>query len=196
MKSSKSNSCGLNLIVVEKGQKQGYVELEGVTVAEIGREITFNPTILDSYNFEGWKPVHHDLLIVCAAVEFADRRRQRCTTQWHRPFHITVPVWELEHWQQPEVRSLLIDTLRHLTGDDWHFSFVQAMSLGPNEDRQRSFSFGNKEFAIAYSDGLDSRCVSGIYDQGNIAVRIRVSKTNDNCIRGAEHPFDLRSVRF
>lgn len=190
MKSSKKNSYGLNLIVAENSGKQGPPKQDDAIVAEIGKEITFDPTILDTYNYEGWKPVHYDLLVVCAAVEFADRRCRRRATQWQRPFHISVPVWELKHWQQPEVEKYLVATLRHLTGDDWHFSFVQAMSSGLIGHRQHSLPFGNnKDFAIAYSDGLDSRCVSGIYDQENLAVRVRVSKNRDK-INKTERPFD------
>lgn len=191
MNTQKNESYGLTLIVAENSGQPVNIEQEGAIVAEIGKEISFDPTILDTYHYEGWKPVHYDLLVVCAAVEFADRRCQRRATQWHRSFHITVPVWTLVQWQQPEVQTYLIDTLRHLTGDNWHFSFVQAVSSDPNNYRQHSLPFdNNKEFAIAYSDGLDSRCVSGIYDQGNIAVRVRVSKKKDK-INKFERPFDL-----
>lgn len=188
MKPSGRNSYGLNLIVVENSSKQKHPGKGAAIVAEIGKEIVFNPAILDSYNYEGWLPVHYDLLVVCAAVEFADCRCQRRPTQWHRPLHITVPVWELEHWQQPDVQKYLVETLRHLTGDDWRFSFVKAICPGPNDPRQHSLSFGDKKFAIAYSDGLDSRCVSGIYDQGG-AVRVRISKNKDK-INRTEQPFD------
>lgn len=189
MKSNKKNSYGLTLLVAESDTHKAQMAQNGAICAEIGKEITFNPTILDSYNYEGWKPVHYDLLVVCAAVEFADCRCRRHATQWNRSLNVTVPVWELEQWQQPDVQKYLAETLQHLTGDDWLFSFVQATSSGLNEHRQRSFSFGNKEFAIAYSDGLDSRCVSGIYDQRDIAVRVRVSKNKDK-INKTERPFD------
>jgi 7-cyano-7-deazaguanine synthase in queuosine biosynthesis len=188
--SSREKNCyGLTLIVAENSPKPRNIG-QGESVAEIGKEIIFNPTILDTYNYEGWKPVHYDLLVVCAAVEFADCRCQRRPTQWSRPFHITVPVWDLKHWQQPDVQKYLVETLCHLTGDDWHFSFVQAISSGPNDPRQHSLPFGNnKEFAMAYSDGLDSRCVSDIYDHGDNAVRVRVSKNKDK-INKTERPFD------
>jgi len=187
--SHKNQSYGLTLFVAENSGRPEHTGLDGAIVAEIGKEIIFDPAILDTYHYEGWKPVHYDLLVVCAAVEFADCRCQRRATQWHRAFHITVPVWELEHWQQPEIKKYLVETLRHLTGDNWHFSFVQAMSSGPNAHRQYSLPFdNNKKFAIAYSDGLDSRCVAGIYDQGDIAVRVRVSKNKDK-INKTERPF-------
>lgn len=186
------NRYGLTLYVVEQGNRPKHERQGDATIAEIGTEIILDPNILDTYyHYDGWKPVHYDLLVVCAAVELADRRCARRKSQWSRLFHITVPVLELETWQQPDVRTYLIDTLRHLTGDDWLFSFIQSEKLVANEIRQRSLPFGNsKQFAIAYSDGLDSRCVSGIFDKGNNAVRVRVSKSKDKIKRG-ERPFDL-----
>lgn len=190
MKSHKRTQREHSLYVVEQGRRSEHECQESVTIAEIGKEIVFDPSILDTYHYDGWKSVHHDLLVVCAAVEFADRRYARNKIQWSRRFLITVPVMELDVWQQPKVQTYLNDMLRHLTGDNWNFSFVETRSPSVVSHRQRSLDFGdNKQFTIAYSDGLDSRCVSGIYDKGN-AVRVRVSKSKDK-IKPGERPFDL-----
>lgn len=182
---------GFTLSIVEQGRRSEYGRQDGATIAEIGKEIVFDPSIFDSYHYDGWQSVHHDLLVVCAAVEFADRRYARSGIQWSRRLFITVPVVELDLWQRPKVKPYLCDTLRHLTGDDWHFSFVQAGGSAATNHRQRPLPFANrKEFAIAYSDGLDSRCVSGIYDKEDIAVRVRISKRKDK-IKQGERPFDL-----
>lgn len=188
---SKNSRYGLTLFVVEPGGRSKYEDQCDVAIAEIGREIIFDPSILGTYRYEGWRPVHHDLLVVCAAVEFADRRCSHRATQWSRSFYVTVPVLDLESWQRQEIQVCLSDTLRHLTGDDWHFSFVQAERSAENEPHQPSLPFGsNKQFVIAYSEGLDSRCVSGIFDDDDIAVRVRVSERKDKIKRG-DHPFDL-----
>ena len=71
---------GLTLNIIEKGTDSTNGSDNQVLVAEIGTEIVFDPSILDTYHYAGWKPVHHDLLVVCAAVEFADRRRARRAT--------------------------------------------------------------------------------------------------------------------
>jgi len=177
------------LYVAEQGCRSKYEHQDGATIAEIGKEIVFDPSILDTYRYDGWQSVHYDLLVVCATVEFADRRYARSNIQWSRRFIITVPVLELDVWQQPMVQTYLGDTLRHLTGDDWYFYFVEADKSAVINHRQRSLDFGDiKQFAIAYSDGLDSRCVSGIYDQGS--VRVRISKSKDK-IKYGERPFDL-----
>ena len=181
---------GLTLRVVEQriGSQNGSNGDE--TIAGIGTEIRFSPNILDTYHYDGWKPVHYDLLVVCAAVEFADCQCRRSATRWSRPFQITLPVLELAAWQQPEVQTHLQNTLRHLTGDEWRFFFVQAVDSAVNGTRQGTLPFpNNKEFAIAYSDGLDSRCVSSLFDAGDSAVRIRVTDNKDS-IRDGEQPFD------
>jgi len=197
MKSHLSKTYVHALYVVEDGNCK--LDSEGITtVAKIGREIRFDPTILDTYAYDGWKPVHRDLLLVCAAVEFADHHFARSAKQWCRQFHLTVPVMESEAWQPLEVQKLLTDTLRHITGDDWHFSFVQGDYSVAAEHRQRPLLFENiKEFAIAYSDGLDSRCVAGIFDKDDIAVRVRLSSRKDKKKR-REYPFDVIpfQVRF
>ena len=180
---------GLKVRVVEQGKRTKSRNSDAV-IAEIGTEIKFDPRILDSYHYDGWKPVHHDLLVMCAAVEYADRRCRRRATQWSRRFHIIIPVQELAAWQQAGVQEYLRDTLRHLTGDDWRFSFVRAEGSTVNGIRQRTLPFNNnKEFVIAYSDGLDSRCVSGIFDTGDAAVRVRVTKNRDR-LKDGERPFD------
>ena len=181
---------GLTLRVVEQGIGSQKGSNGDETIAGIGTEIRFSPNILDTYHYDGWKPVHYDLLVVCAAVEFADRQCRRSATRWSRPFQITLPVLELAAWQQPEVQTHLQNTLRHLTGDEWRFFFVQAADSAVNGTRQCTLPFpNNKEFAIAYSDGLDSRCVSSLFDAGDSAVRIRVTDNKDP-IRDGEQPFD------
>lgn len=177
--------------ILEKDCQSSEELNANIKTAEIGQEIIFDPSILDTYTYEGWKPVHHDLLVMCAAVEYADRRCGRNATQWSRTFCITVPVQELAIWQRPEVQTALRSMLRHLTGDSWHFTFVKARNSALNGTRQGALPFdNNKEFALAYSDGLDSRCVSGLFDTDDTAVRVRVTKHKDRVKQG-ERPFDL-----
>src|SRR5690606_19721982 len=72
----------------------------------------------------------------------------------------------------------------------WRFSFVKWEGDVSEDDRQRPLFFDTqKEFAIAYSDGLDSRSVSGIFNKNDVAVRVRVAKGNQKR-RKNELPFD------
>ena len=186
----KSHQHGLSLHVVESGRRQKRRHPNSVIIAEIGREITFVPDALDTYDYEGWKPIHHDLLVVSAAIEFADRRTARRINRWARDFEITVPVVEVAKWRRAEVKTSLIAALRHLTGDEWRFNFIPWQGETVLGARQRSLLFGtDRNYVIAYSDGLDSRCVSKVCGNGNDAVCVRVTK-HRHALKAGEEPFD------
>jgi 7-cyano-7-deazaguanine synthase in queuosine biosynthesis len=185
-----SKHYGLKLRIIERGRRVKLACPKGAAVAKLDKDIVFDTNILDTYNYKGWKPIHHDLLVISAAVEYADRRCARRIGKWSRDFRITVPVIELEVWRRKEVQDNLRATLRHLTGDGWQFSFVQwkgAVLVGPH---QRSLPLStDKNFVIAYSDGLDSRCVASLYDTSGTAICVRVAK-NKNPLRTGDEPFD------
>lgn len=191
MKTQPSISLGRhNLIVLEEGATSEIIE-NGLATAEIGKEIRFDPNVLDSYDYKGWQSIHRDFMLVCAAVEFADRRFERPKNQWARQINITVPVMVLEVWQKLEVKRCLADVLSHLTGDDWCFSFVKAENQVAIGHRQRSLPFENrKQIVMAYSEGLDSRAVAGLFDEKNVVIRVRLSNGKEKVKRG-ERPFDV-----
>lgn len=180
---------GLALRVVEVGRRDNRVRPKSEAIAEIGKDIVFDADSLDTYHYEGWKPIHHDLLVVSAAVEYADRRTARRIGQPAREFKITVPVVELSTWQRHDVQASLKAALRHLTSDDWCFNFVLWQGQSALGARQRSLPFGTeKSFVMAYSDGLDSRCVSKVFGNGN-AICVRVTK-NRHSLKKGDEPFD------
>src|SRR5579885_683523 len=161
-----------HLYIAESGQKP---KGNWSDCAELGQQIVFDANVLEALAKDGCQPVHYDLLILCAAVEFADRRWKRPQT-WTRTLHVTLPVIKLEVWQLPAVRNSLERVLKHLTSDSWHFTFVQAKNLKPCEWRQMRLDFGEiKHFAMAYSEGLDSRAVTALAGE-NDAVCIRVAR--------------------
>jgi len=179
-----------DLYILEPGQKPPRRRRYGRVYAAIGSEIKCDKDIFDSYSYEGWRNIHHDLLTVCAAVEFADRRWSRGNAQWARQIHVTIPVIELSAWQDSSVRNTLLDTLRHLTGDEWRFTFVRYEGAATTKPRQGPlFPNQRKEFTIAYSEGLDSLSVSGLYNKNDIAVCVRVGKYKQR-LRTDEQPFD------
>lgn len=96
-----------HLTILEAGQAAPRRGAKGRVYATIGSEIKCDKDIFDSYCHEGWSNIHHDLLIVCAAVEFADRRWARGNAHWARHFHVTVPVIELATWQDATVQQSL-----------------------------------------------------------------------------------------
>lgn len=190
---------GKYLHVVEKGQKIGQTRSAGVFTAEIGRQITFNAAVLDTFDVKGCQPVHYDLLVLCAAIELADRHWKR-PQGWSRPIHVTMPVIDLAIWQKPIVQANLRRVLRHLTCDEWHFTFSQAINRSPIGERQGILDFSTKKkFAIAYSDGLDSRAVSALSGTKDEALCIRVTNFRQRPKPGDSYftqiPFKVKGYR-
>ncbi len=177
-----------NLKILEPGHKLGRVSTQQET-AEINNQIAFLPDVLETFNYEGWQSYHYDLLVISAAVEFADRRWKR-PHKWSRKFHITIPVLDSLAWQQKEVVDSLRACLCHLTGDDWQFTFTQWKGAAPITSRQKALNLGAaKKFVIAYSDGLDSRAVSSLSGDANEALCIRVAKNRQRLKKG-DQQFD------
>lgn len=163
------------LLVVEKGQKPERIHPKNAVVAEVGTHIVFNPTILDTFDVKGCQPLHYDLMVLSAAIEFADRRWKR-PHRWSRSFQITIPVTDLAAWNRPDVLKSLRAALRLLTLDDWHFKFVQSKNRSPIGARQSEMSIQHaKTFAMAYSDGLDSRAVAALSGNKDEGLCIRVA---------------------
>lgn len=187
------------LFVIEMGQKPGRTLPKGAVTAEVGRHIRFNAAILDTFDVKGCEPLHYDMLVLCAAVEFADRRWKR-PLGWRRTLDVTVPVIDLKSWQKPEVLKSLHGALNHLTGDTWRFTFVQAKNLSPIGSRQMPLDFGKtKTFAVAYSDGLDSRAVSALSGDEAEALCIRVAGNRQRRKNGdsffTQIPFKVKGYR-
>ena len=188
-----------HLYVTERNQDFHLAFPEGAITAEVGRDIVFNAAVLDTFDVKGFQPVHYDLMVLCAAIELADRHWKR-PRGWRRNLHVTIPVIDLRSWQNGETLESLHSVLRHLTCDDWNLTFVEAKDPSPIGSRQGSLNFPNtKTFAIAYSDGLDSRAVAALNGDRGEALCIRVAqyrqrrKTGDSYF--TQIPFSVRGFR-
>jgi hypothetical protein len=164
--------------VVERGNRSR----RGALVCELGRHISFDTEILESFSSTNWQAVVYDALVLAASVEFCDRSLGRSTMNWGRRFHVRVPVHDPARWLDRAVLRALVEALNLLTGDDWHFDFCPRKSPAeaPGQDRME-FPY-NAEAVIAYSEGLDSRAVDGLERKrlGNRLVRVRVgTKSQD-----------------
>lgn len=168
-----------DLRVIEPGQKPGNNGLSKV----LGEDIAFDAAVLNALAEDGCKPVHYDLLVLCAAIELADRHWER-SQKWSRNLHLTIPVIELAIWQSREVMTALERVLRYLTCDDWQITFVQATNRNPC-DWQLKLGFPDvKSFAIAYSEGLDSRAVSALSGTWSEALCIRLANNHNKTKEG------------
>ena len=113
---------------------------------------------------------------------------------------MTIPVIDLATWQKPVVQANLRSVLRHLTCDEWSFTFVQATNRSPIGERQGVLDFPTtKTFAIAYSDGLDSRAVSALSGTKDEALCIRVANFRHRRKQGDSYftqiPFKVKGYR-
>lgn len=191
-----ANKC---LYVIEEGQNASCSLPKDAVTAVVGRHIRFNAAVLDTFDVKGCEPLHYDILVLCAAVEFADRRWKR-PLGWRRVLDVTVPVVDLKSWQKPEVLKNLHGVLNHLTGDTWRFTFVQANNRSPIGLRQIPLDFGKtKTFAVAYSNGLDSRAVSALCGDEAEALCIRIAGNRQRRKNGDSYftqiPFKVRGYR-
>jgi 7-cyano-7-deazaguanine synthase in queuosine biosynthesis len=172
---TKNSLLEKRLLVVESGRSYRRTLPTNTAIARIGRDIRFNVEVLDTFDVKGCKPRHYDLLVLCAAVEFADRRWKR-PRSWRRSLDLTVPVIDMRAWRSPQVSQSLHSVLNYLTGDSWRITFTKSKSASPIGLRQMSLDFGHeKTFAVAYSDGLDSRAASALSGQEEQALCVRVA---------------------
>jgi 7-cyano-7-deazaguanine synthase in queuosine biosynthesis len=168
---------GLDLRVVENDRAIAEAGGEESLSVLLGKDLAFDSNRFEFWGYKGWKSVHNDLLCLCAAVEFADRSCRRRASVWSRSFKLTLPVNAFQLWNQPKVHKQVRETLCFLTGDDWSFEFVESREKLPALGQMR-FPFEEpKEFVMAYSDGLDSRCVSTLYGPAGIRVQFSNRKS-------------------
>lgn len=164
--------------VVESGRRAR----KGCIAFDLGTDVSFSTTALESYAFARWEPVIYDALVVAAAIEYGDKVVKRTPRGWARRISLRVPVHDPARWNAPEVMDALRDAVEFLTGDYWTISFVKRAKAVP------SFSLNmlplpvKTQAILAFSDGMDSRAVAGIVgdELGARLVRVRVgNKTSD-----------------
>ena len=109
----------LRLHVVEEGETRH----EHWQACVVGRHIQFSTEALESYCFADWQPVVCDLMLLAAAVEFADKSCRRPKYAWGRQLELDVPVHDLSRWLAPAVTVALTSALDFLTGDRWQITF-------------------------------------------------------------------------
>jgi 7-cyano-7-deazaguanine synthase in queuosine biosynthesis len=173
--------------------ESGVRSPKGWLRCEIGENVEFNTTHLETYCFASWEPIVYDALLVAAAVEFADRSWRRPALTWERELTLRIPVHDPARWHAKPVADALRGTLSFLTGDRWDVSFRERREpVSP--PRQGRFTLpAGLSAVIPFSDGLDSRAVAGLMarEMGQKLIRVRLgSRQNAGRARAAEvHPF-------
>lgn len=129
----------------------------GELTCVLDHDLAFDRAMLERSTSTALEGVDVDLLVVMAAVAFADRRvKRRCGQEWARDLSLAVPVYELVQWQR--VSADLERLLCLLTGDVWHLEFRRR---GGKSDLRQLFIPGlppqfSGATVIPYSGGLDS----------------------------------------
>src|SRR3546814_2026511 len=94
------------LVVLEGGCARPRRAVAGAIYVEVGKKIKFAAAALDDFDVEGCQPVHYDLLLICAAVEFADRR-------WKRPRRSEEHTSELQSLMRISYSVFCLKTKKH-----------------------------------------------------------------------------------
>jgi len=158
--------------VVEQGQSAHHQ----CTKCEIEKNIKFKTAGLEAYCLANWDARVFDAMVLAAAVQFCDHIKARPKTGWGREITLRVPVHDPAHWNSPDVSGHLHEALGFLTGDRWAIEFVGRKSAA-ERPRQATLSMPDgSRVIIPYSDGLDSRAVSGIIakEKGDRLIRVRM----------------------
>jgi hypothetical protein len=184
--------------------EQGTTTRRGALRCQIGREVEFSTSSLESYFFAKWEPTAYDALLIAAAVEFADRTKRRPSFTWRRDFELVIPVHDPDRWNDLTVRTSLADALTFLTGDVWRFKF-QCRKNPAAPPRQSKLNLPSQvEAVLPFSNGLDSKAVAGLMSRqmGDRLVRIRLgSKLRDREVLAAGRepftsvPYQVKSGR-
>jgi 7-cyano-7-deazaguanine synthase in queuosine biosynthesis len=182
--------------VVEAGRRPR----EGRIAFDLGRDLEFSTDALRSYAFASWEPLIYDAMVLAAAVEFSDRVVKRPSRGWARRIAVQLPVHDPARWNDPAVSNSLHEALGFLTGDFWTIEFVKRSKAVP-APMQECLPFPRPtEAVIAYSDGMDSRAVAGLFSKtlGEKLVRVRVGSkaAGKPVVDGQLQPFAKVPYKF
>lgn len=151
-----------NIVVLE--EEVAPLDSDTVLYCQLGKDIVILYDELRNMCLRHLEARDLDLLIVAAAVAFADRNIKRYVSCWSRKMHLTIPVHELDRWTNKTVGAALSNTLGYLTGDIWDFSFVQRQKTDPTVGQLFLERLVHGEHILfPYSGGLDSFAASRLF---------------------------------
>jgi 7-cyano-7-deazaguanine synthase in queuosine biosynthesis len=173
----------------------------GWATCEIGKNVEFSTESLASYFFAEWQPVVFDALLVAAVVEFCDKIRKRPQLGWGRDFDVRIPVHDPDSWNKASVSASLRDALQFLTGDQWQLRFVKRHKVLPRPQQGLFQLPASASAVIPFSEGLDSRAVSGLMakELGDGLTRVRLGKKSFDRPKdtgGRTHNFPFMAIPY
>jgi len=181
--------------VVEQGHAYNK---EGIKVCQIDQNVRFSIEGLRSYCFANWDERIYDAFVLAAAVQFCDHVKPRSKVAWGRAFEVKIPVHDPDLWNSPSVSNTLHDALTVLTGDHWSIEFINRKTPA-DQPRQSSLDLPSGAVTLMpFSDGLDSRAVSGLIENNNSSglMRVRLGSKRLGGKQNSKHePFALVPYR-
>src|SRR3546814_12310997 len=84
---------------VDVAEHTGTASSPDTAVCHIDEHIRFDTAALETYCFASWEPVIYELMLVAAAVAFADRQKNRSNEHWSRELKRRIPVHEPAQWE-------------------------------------------------------------------------------------------------
>ncbi|MBL1422193.1 MAG: 7-cyano-7-deazaguanine synthase [Alphaproteobacteria bacterium] len=162
------------MISIKKIKPHGLVHCEVYVCSEeeqipqgwkgcvIGKNIKFKLDSLSGYYLENGDDLVYDAFIVAASIEYCDYLQGRFVRKWGREFTVSIPVDNVEHWQSKPLYNSLVGALNILTGDKWNLKFRKRQFIPEGLQKLKMVFPNQAEAVLAFSDGLDSLCVSEI----------------------------------
>lgn len=166
------------LYMLEENESEPARSNEWNDTARLKEDITFDYEEINRLGYQGVSAIHYDLIVLCAAVEFADKSYRRSNLCWTRRIRVSLPVYELKVWKSSATLRNLRKVLNLLTGDEWDFHFRPYVATEPFESIQQTRLISDEGiiYAMAYSDGIDSICVHEIYGDNDVSRRVHVGR--------------------
>lgn len=129
---------------------------------EIGENLHFEPSRLQTYCLAKWDERVYDAFVVAATVQFCDHTKRRPSIGWGRDFVLRVPVHDPDRWNSTEVSTALHDALTFLTCDQWQITFTKRKKPISSTPQGNFNMTDDACVIIPFSDGLDSCAVAGL----------------------------------
>lgn len=147
----------------------------------IGKQLKLSPKALGTFLRCDIPQRAEDLLVIAGVISYADRRTTRHhATCWERDLHLSIPVRDFDFWNDPDVRSDLIDLLGALTGDSWNLEFRAGRSPLPVDPQSNLELADTPPIVIPYSNGIDSFAVARLHaGPGQQVIRVSTGSVGD-----------------
>lgn len=124
---------------------------------------TMYSSLKDTWLDIGGQPIseiYEDLFVIALSIFAVDKRLSRWRTKdkWTRKINISIPVLNLDKWEQ--VKSLWNSTLTFLTGDIWNVNFrtTDAQYGDSSKPSKHPIDIRKSTSVCLFSGGLDSFC--------------------------------------